>query len=358
MLKFLWVLPFLLCLSKNLSSENFYSIDSASIQTPTEKMRSLDGLVAYCESQTQTDLARVRFYFVWIATHIKYDEKLTDDKQTPLTVFNTKKAVCSGYSRLLMQLCEQSGIVVRYVAGYGKDIHDATNIQNHAWNVIYVDGEWHAFDVTWAANDLDDNKQVPLSPAFEKWFMPQMAAFQKTHLAFDPAYQLTNQLVTRDIFFNKQSEKAIITEGGDSLHFNFKKILGDESRLDSIGRTWLSFRRAYDFMPYDSAVAIKLAKIQAAKVKPVFDSVQAFNKNYYPKITQLAVEKRRDWALKLQGLEIPLMESLKLYAELETLPLSDDNKKNVKQNLLYYKKLVDFAKKVASELNNEIALRE
>ena len=358
MLKFLWVLPFLLCLSKNLLSENFYSIDSLSIQTPSEKMRSLAGLVAYCESQTQTDLARVRFYFVWIAAHVQYDEKSTSDKQTPLIVFQTKKAVCSGYTRLLMQLCEQSGIAVRYVAGYGKDIHDATNIQNHAWNVILIDGEWHAFDVTWAANDLDKNKQVPLSPAFEDWFMPQMATFQKTHLPFDPAYQLTNQLITRDVFFNKQTKKVVLTEGADSLQFNFTKILNDDCTLDSLERTWLSFRRAYDFMPMDSAVAIKLAKIQAAKVKPIFDVIQAFNKNDYTKIKQLPVEKRRDWAAKLQSLEITLMESLKLYAELETFPLSEENKKGVKQNLLYYQKLVDFAKTIASELDNEIALRE
>ena len=358
MLKFLWVLPFLLCLSKNIISENFQSIDSLSIQTPNEKMRSLDGLVAYCESQTQTDLGRVRFYFVWIATHIQYDENSMNDNQDALSVFNTKKALCSGYTRLLMRLCEQSGISVRYVAGYGKDIFDSTNIQNHAWNIIYIDGDWHAFDVTWAANDLDDNKQVPFSPAFEEWFMPQKAAFQKTHLPFDPAYQLTNQLITREAFFNTQLEMPQNTEGGDLLQFNFKKILNADSTLDSLERTWLSFRRAYHFMPMDSAVAIKLAKTQAAKVKPVFDLVKAFNKNEYRIITQLPVEKRRDWGLKLQNLEVPLQESLKLYAELETFPLSDDNKKSVKNNLVYYQKLVSFAKVVAKELRNEIALRE
>ena len=188
--------------------------------------------------------------------------------------------------------------------------------------------------------------------------MPQKAAFQKTHLPFDPAYQLTNQLITREAFFNTQLEMPQNTEGGDLLQFNFKKILNADSTLDSLERTWLSFRRAYHFMPMDSAVAIKLAKTQAAKVKPVFDLVKAFNKNEYRIITQLPVEKRRDWALKLQNLEVPLQESLKLYAELETFPLSDDNKKSVKNNLVYYQKLVSFAKVVAKELRNEIALRE
>ena len=355
MLKFLWVLPFLLCLSKNLLSENFNYIDSLSIKTPPEKMCSLDELVSYCETQALTDVERVRFYFVWVASHIRYDEKTGYDKQNPLTVFKTKKAVCSGYTRLLMQLCEQSNIAVKYVAGYGKDVNDEKNIQNHSWNIIFINGKWQFFDVTWAAADMDDKNS---SLSFKDWFMTQTEVFQKTHLSFDPAYQLTNQLITRSDFFNKPTNKAFYTEGGQKSNFDFAQILANENGLDSLERTWLSFRRAYDFMPMDSAVAIKLAKLQAAKVKPIFDYIQEFIKNDYPKIKQMPVAVRRDWASRLQNNEFSLLEALNLYAELANFPLSDDNKKAIKQNLMYYQKLTDFAKTALIELNNEIALRE
>ncbi len=355
MLKFLWVLPFLLCLSKNLLSENFNHIDSLSIKTPPEKMRSLDELVSYCETQVPTDIERVRFYFVWVASHIRYDEKTEYDKQNPLTVFQTKKAVCSGYSRLLMQLCEQSNIAVRYVAGYGKDVNDEENIQNHSWNIILIDGKWHFFDVTWAATEIED---VNSSPSFTDWFMTQTEVFQKTHLSFDPAYQLKNQLMTRSDFFNKTTNKAIFTEGVQKSNFDFTQILTNENGLDSLERTWLSFRRAYDFMPMDSAVAIKLAKLQAAKVMPIFDYIQEFIKNDYPKIKQMPVAVRRVLASRLQNNEFSLSEALNLYAELANFPLSDDNKKAIKQNLLYYQTLTNFVKNTLNEWNNEIALRE
>ncbi len=357
MLKFLWVLPILFCLPKNLLSENFSRIDSLSIQTPPEIMRSMDKLVAYCESHTQTDLSRVRFYFVWIATHIEYDETIENDQQNPETVFKSKKAVCSGYTRLFMQLCEESGIVSRYVAGYGKDINDATNIQNHAWNVIFIDGQWHSFDVTWAANDLDEDKQIPLSPALEEWFMPQMTIFQKTHLPFDPAYQLSNQWVTRSEFFNQQVERTKDTEGGQSS-FDFTKILNEERTLDSLERTWRSFRRAYDFMPMDSAVAIKLAKTQDAKVKRVFDFVKQFYKTDYLKMKELTTESLKKDLSRLQDLEIPMIEALNLHEELASFPLSDDNKRTIKRNHLYYQKLGDFAKTAVKELKEEIDERK
>ena len=357
MFKFLWFLPVLLCLPKNLLSENFSRIDSLSIQTPPETMLSMDKLVAYCDSHAQTDLSRVRFYFVWIATHIEYDEMVGNDNQNPDTVFKNKKAVCSGYARLLMQLCEQSGIPARYVAGYGKDINDTTNIQNHAWNVIFIEGQWHAFDVTWASNDLDETKQIPLSPAFEEWFMPQMAVFRKTHLPFDPAYQLSNQCITRSEFFNQVVEKSNNTEGGVS-NLNFTKILNDEKTLDSLERAWRSFRRAYDFMPMDSAVAIKLAKTQDAKVRQVFDFVQQFNKNDYPKMEELTMDSLQNILLKFKNLETPMIEALKLHSELATFPLSDDNKRTIKRNHLYYQKLVDFSNLAVKELNNEMAERQ
>lgn len=357
MFKFLWILPVLFCLPKNLFSENFSRIDSLSIQTPSETLHSMDNLVAYCESNVQTDLSRVRFYFVWIASHIEYEEMVGNDNQNPDTVFKSKKAICSGYTKLLMQLCEQSGIPARYVAGYGKDINDETNIQNHAWNVIFVEGQWHSFDVTWAANDLDQDKQIPLSPAFEEWFMPQMAVFQKTHLPFDPAYQLSNQCVTRSEFFNQKVTQSLDTEGGIS-NLNFIEILNDEKTLDSLERTWRSLRRAYDFMPMDSAVAIKLAKTQEAKVKRVFDFVQQFNKNDYPKMKELTMDSLRNALSRLQNLEIPMIEGLKLHSEIASFPLSDDNKRTIKRNHLYYQKLVDFAKTAVKELNNEIAGRE
>ena len=167
----------LLSVHSYLSALTLSHIDSLSIQTPYESERSIDALVSYCEKSTWNDFQRVRFYFVWIATHVQYDEGIYNP-QTPEYVFTNKKALCSGYARLLAHFCEKSHIPARYVAGYGREPEDASTIQNHAWNVIQVSNKWYLFDVTWAANSLDDDKDNPLTPAFEEWFISPPETFQ------------------------------------------------------------------------------------------------------------------------------------------------------------------------------------
>lgn len=356
-----WVIILLFLLSHNSYAEKFSRIDSVSIHTYEEVHISINALVAYCEKHATTDLERVRFYFVWIATHIQYDEyAVGNDRQNLESVFKDKKAVCSGYTRLLSYLCEQSGISARYVSGYGKEPNNPSNIQNHAWNVIRIDGQWYPFDVTWAVDELEEDAHNLLPPAFENWFMPYPEVFQTTHLPFDPAYQLTVHLMKRQNFFSKSTQQARYTEGGVLAvsELDFSTILNEETALDSLERAWRSLKRGYNFMPMDSAVAIKLAKAQDAKVKRTFAFIQEFSQNDYPKIRLSSTETIKNGLSKLQNLEKPIEEALGYHAELETLPLSEDNKRALKKNHVFYQNLAAFTQKAIKELHAEIEARE
>ena len=59
--------------------------------------------------------------------------------------------VCEGFSRAYMMLCEIAGIPVQKLE---------SNIQNHTWNIIKLDGEWYQVDVTWDDPAVDN---VPVS---------------------------------------------------------------------------------------------------------------------------------------------------------------------------------------------------
>lgn len=58
------------------------------------------------------------------------------------------KALCEGYSKAFMYLCQSIGIECICVKGYANG--------NHMWNMIKVDGKWYNMDVTW--NDPDNGK--------------------------------------------------------------------------------------------------------------------------------------------------------------------------------------------------------
>ena len=61
------------------------------------------------------------------------------------------RAVCDGYSKAFLLLCEKEGI--ECVVALGTSV---PNMVNHAWNYVKMDNEkWYAMDVTW--NDGNDN---------------------------------------------------------------------------------------------------------------------------------------------------------------------------------------------------------
>jgi hypothetical protein len=61
-------------------------------------------------------------------------------------------AVCDGYSKAFLLLCEREGI--ESVVVFGTSTKDRVN---HAWNYVKVDGEWYGMDVTWNDNSNNSN---------------------------------------------------------------------------------------------------------------------------------------------------------------------------------------------------------
>lgn len=74
------------------------------------------------------------------------------------------KTVCAGYARAFQYLMQQLGIPCYYCTGYSG--------QNHAWNIIYLYGEYYNVDVTW--DDTD--------PASYRFFNKMDADYAATHV--------------------------------------------------------------------------------------------------------------------------------------------------------------------------------
>lgn len=67
-------------------------------------------------------------------------------------VFFKKEAVCSGYARAFMMLCQEANIPTIYVA---------SETMNHAWNYVYDGKQWLYIDVTWD-DPLPNNDRIIL----------------------------------------------------------------------------------------------------------------------------------------------------------------------------------------------------
>ena len=56
--------------------------------------------------------------------------------------------VCESYSKTFMHLCLLNGVDVIIGYGYGGN-------EKHAWNYIFIDGDWYGADITWTDNSGD-----------------------------------------------------------------------------------------------------------------------------------------------------------------------------------------------------------
>jgi len=59
-----------------------------------------------------------------------------------------KKAVCEGFARAYLYLCQRAGLNCIYVTGSLKTKDNPETWGNHAWNYVQIDGTWYLVDTT------------------------------------------------------------------------------------------------------------------------------------------------------------------------------------------------------------------
>lgn len=122
-----------------------------------------------------TDEEKAHAIYDWIMWHVTYDNPATMSSHgemysayylegvfangvTPIDgVVYKPYAVCDGISKAYSLLCNMEGIpCVRVVGTAGDTVSDAGG---HAWNKVFVNGEWYGVDCTWgdATASLDLN---------------------------------------------------------------------------------------------------------------------------------------------------------------------------------------------------------
>lgn len=107
----------------------------------------------------EDEFERSLLLFDYIASNTEYDsEAVSDlnnnpDVSTIVGVFINQKAVCGGYAKAYQYLLGQCGLGAETVYGTAK-LSDG-NIENHAWTLQFVNGNYYYSDVTWG-DSLED----------------------------------------------------------------------------------------------------------------------------------------------------------------------------------------------------------
>lgn len=103
------------------------------------------GIINECIISDMNDFDKELALHDYIITHCIYkdgDFPQGDDVYTAYGALVNGEAVCNGYAEAFKLLLDCVGVESRVVAGTGNGI-------NHAWNMVFINGEWYHVDLTW-----------------------------------------------------------------------------------------------------------------------------------------------------------------------------------------------------------------
>ncbi|WP_164974916.1 transglutaminase domain-containing protein [Flavobacterium stagni] len=201
------VLIFFLSLFSFAQNRTDEEIDNLVFQYPN-RFSSTEELAQKIKIDFQTEYERARAIYVWVTSHVRYDVKryLKPKKEKPIRcttkdecerenqkrkdaiidrAFRKNLAICSGYSYLYQRIAQQAGLVVNVEVGDARnnkfDIGRRRIAISHAWNTVYVNGNWILLDATWGAGYVDSGEQKFYSKYNSFYFNTKPTLFFNEH---------------------------------------------------------------------------------------------------------------------------------------------------------------------------------
>lgn len=109
-----------------------------------------------CVASDMSDYDKEYALYIWLSRNVRYDSSHNNSKGAPRTSYEpygpliNGKGVCLGYAATFQLLLNMEGVECITVTG-------ASNLMmnNHAWNMVRLNGEWYCADPTW------DNRSAP-----------------------------------------------------------------------------------------------------------------------------------------------------------------------------------------------------
>lgn len=167
---------------------------------PESKETSIESVAGYIADHEPDPFYRVKALYDYVADRIVYDvDALTGHRppQDAQTVFETGKAVCAGYARLLIELGNHTGDDIVYVTGVSRGLDGEIGGAGHAWNAARIEGKWYLMDPTWGAGHVGDEFNAEYNSAY--LFTPPEVLI-KSHFPDDDRWQLLDTPISRGEF--------------------------------------------------------------------------------------------------------------------------------------------------------------
>jgi transglutaminase/protease-like cytokinesis protein 3 len=231
----LFIIPFLLLVfslpaQKTGPAISPYASADKLIQKHNAGFTTLDSLSGFIVRHFRRDEEKARAIFYWITSNISYATDLMytyqyepDNSRLAQLSFESRKAVCSGYAALADTLFRMTGMESVIVPGSTRQTFFPTVI-GHAWNAVKCDGQWKLMDVTWGSGYLNGRNFVRRRE--EKYFLAVPVRLGKTHLPFDPVWQMSVQPLNMELAGFHRRLYSFIRIAADQRPAEETKVVG------------------------------------------------------------------------------------------------------------------------------------
>lgn len=187
----------LICPSPAISAVGSAELERYALAAPASAEASVPTLAAYLVSKAKTDDEKAWAIFRWIGDRISYDidaylaGRVRDLNATAEHVLARRTSVCDGYATLFRDLARQAGLdaikLSGYAKAYGVPVGEVFTAENHAWNLVRIEGRWRIVDPTWGGGYvIGDRYKKKLDPLYF-FSVPQQIKF--THWSNDATWR-------------------------------------------------------------------------------------------------------------------------------------------------------------------------
>jgi len=239
-----FILFTLVALNISLSFGADYSkIDKQSGTIPTY-LKTSPEIAGYLTKGLINPTDKVRAIYYWISHNIKYDVSLlgtanisyqAGERNLLNEVLEKRMGVCQHYAELFNACCKSVGIKSYIISGYTTQNGVLASL-SHAWNAVFINGNYYEIDVTWASGYVQNGK---FKQEFtDLYFLIPPAVFIKTHMPFDPIWQFLDNPVTHGDFKNGDFSRLNIMSD-----YNFTDSIKVSETLDSLSNLIRSDKR-------------------------------------------------------------------------------------------------------------------
>ena len=128
-----------------------------------------------------------------------YDMNLISRK-SPVQFIADKKGVCEEYAGLTSLFLTEMGFENIIISG--KAVNSLGNSENHAWNMVKLDGTWYHLDILW--NGPTDSNGIHLKVTTD-YLLKSTNTIKKNHLSFT-SFDYYLNLATKDYDFSSLTQ--------------------------------------------------------------------------------------------------------------------------------------------------------